>query len=81
MKSLIQVVAVAAALVVPVVSFAQSNAPLSRAQVRAEIVQLERAGYRPANDNATNYPVDIQAAESRLSALKNKPSGPVYLLP
>ncbi|MEX3810725.1 DUF4148 domain-containing protein [Paraburkholderia sp. BR13439] len=63
-KSLI----VAAIVAVPVVSFAQSNAPVTRAQVRAELVQLEKAGYNPAADYNT-YPQDIQAAEARVSAL------------
>ncbi|MGF6243602.1 MULTISPECIES: DUF4148 domain-containing protein [Paraburkholderia] len=67
MKSLIQAVAVAAALVVPVASFAQqSNAPVTRAQVRAELVQLEQAGYRPGISDPF-YPANIQAAEARVS--------------
>jgi uncharacterized membrane protein len=49
MKSLIQAVVVAAALAAPVAVFAQSNAPLTRAQVRAELVQLEKAGYKPGS--------------------------------
>ena len=48
MKSLIQAVVVAAALAAPVAVFAQSNQPVTRAQVRAELVQLEKAGYHPA---------------------------------
>ena len=67
MKSLIQAVAVAAALIVPVASFAQSNAPLTRAQVRAELVQLEKAGYNPAVGEDPHYPQDIQAAEARVA--------------
>ena len=68
MKSLIQAVVVAAALAAPVAVFAQSNAPVTRAQVRAELVQLEKAGYNPAAaDNAT-YPADIQAAEAKVAA-------------
>ncbi|HEY4804432.1 MAG TPA: DUF4148 domain-containing protein [Paraburkholderia sp.] len=62
-KSLI----VAAAVVVPVVSFAQSNEPLTRAQVRAELVQLEKAGYNPAADY-NDYPQHIQAAQARVDA-------------
>ena len=55
MKSLIQAVALAAVLAVPAVSFAQSDAPVTRAQVRAELVQLEKAGYNPGNaDNSTS---------------------------
>jgi hypothetical protein len=68
MKSLIQAVAVAAALVAPVASFAQSTAPVTRAQVRAEIVQLERVGYHVGDGDNANYPEAIQAAEARVSA-------------
>jgi hypothetical protein len=67
MKTLISAVVVAAALVVPVASFAQSNQPVTRAQVRAELVQLEKAGYNPASDQAT-YPANIQAAQARVDA-------------
>ncbi|CAB3776943.1 hypothetical protein LMG28614_00317 [Paraburkholderia ultramafica] len=67
MKTLISAVVVAAALVVPVASFAQSNQPVTRAQVRAELVQLEKAGYNPAGDHAT-YPANIQAAQARVDA-------------
>ncbi|MEQ5843828.1 hypothetical protein BWP39_29680 [Paraburkholderia acidicola] len=68
MKSLIQAVVVAAALVAPVAVFAQSNAPLTRAQVRAELVQLEKAGYQPGAADNTTYPVQIQAAEAKVAA-------------
>ncbi|MFC0397456.1 DUF4148 domain-containing protein [Paraburkholderia rhizosphaerae] len=69
MKSLIKAVAIAAVLAAPVVSFAQSNqAPVTRAQVRAELVQLEKAGYNPAMSNDATYPADIQAAERRVQA-------------
>ena len=67
MKTFIQAVAVAAVLAVPAVSFAQSNAPLTRAQVRAELVQLEQAGYQPNTDNY-DYPVQLQAVERRVAA-------------
>ncbi|MFM0039268.1 DUF4148 domain-containing protein [Paraburkholderia strydomiana] len=67
MKTLISAVVVAAALVAPVASFAQSNQPVTRAQVRAELVQLEKAGYNPSNDNFA-YPASIQAAQARVDA-------------
>jgi len=74
MKTLIQVVVVAA-LVAPALSFAQSsNAPVSRAQVRAELVQIEQAGYRPGDDD-THYPVAVQAAEGRVAAENGATSG------
>jgi hypothetical protein len=57
MKSLIQVVVIAAVLVAPVASFAQSNnQPVTRAQVRAELVQVEQAGYSPARGRDPYYP-------------------------
>jgi len=68
MKFLIQIVVVAAALAAPAVSFAQrSNAPLTRAQVYAKLVQLEKAGYNPGTVSVY-YPADIQVAEARLAA-------------
>jgi hypothetical protein len=44
MNSIIKAVAIAVALSAPVVSFAQSNQPLTRAEVRSQLVQLEKAG-------------------------------------
>jgi hypothetical protein len=68
MKSLIQAVAIAAVLAAPVASFAQSSQPVTRAQVRAELVQLEKAGYSPTRGVDPDYPADIQAAEARVAA-------------
>jgi hypothetical protein len=75
MKSLIQAVAVAAALIVPVASFAQSNAPLTRAEVRAQLTQLEQAGFKPSAGDATAYPANIQAAEAKVAATNAVSSG------
>ncbi|MCA8202086.1 DUF4148 domain-containing protein [Burkholderia sp. AU33545] len=70
MKSLIKAVALAALVAAPVVSFAQSNQqPLTRAQVRAELVQLEKAGYNP--NDWINYPENIQAAQAKIAAAQN----------
>ncbi|MDR5813539.1 MULTISPECIES: DUF4148 domain-containing protein [unclassified Caballeronia] len=67
MKTLVSALAVAAALAVPALSFAQqADAPLSRAQVRAELAQLQQAGYNP-NISDPSYPQNIQAAEARVS--------------
>lgn len=57
----------AAVVAVPALSFAQSNEPVTRAQVRAELAALQRAGYNPSGDQ-TQYPQNIQQAEARLSA-------------
>lgn len=54
--------------VTPVPSTAQSNHPLTRAEVHDQLVQIEKAGYEPYRGNDTNYPGDIQAAEARVSA-------------
>jgi hypothetical protein len=67
MKSLIQAVVIAAVLAAPVASFAQSNQPVTRAQVRAELAQLEKAGYQPGHADP-HYPADIQAAQARVDA-------------
>lgn len=67
MKTLISAVVVAAALAAPVASFAQSNQPVTRAEVRAQLVQLEKAGYNPVADHA-DYPANLQAAQARVDA-------------
>lgn len=75
MKNLIQAVVVAAALAAPVAVFAQSNQPVTRAQVRAELVQIEKAGYNPAHGADPHYPEDIQAAEAKVAAQNGATSG------
>jgi cytochrome c556 len=75
MKNLIQAVVVAAALAAPVAVFAQSNQPVTRAQVRAELIQLEKAGYNPARGEDPYYPADIQAAEAKVAAQNGATSG------
>jgi hypothetical protein len=65
---LVQSLIVAAALAIPAVSsFAQSNQPVTRAEVKAQLVQIEKAGYDPAGDQ-TQYPANIQAAQARVNA-------------
>jgi hypothetical protein len=65
-KSLIPAIVVASALAGPGFASAQENSPLTRAQVKAELVQLEKAGYKPDSDNVT-YPAQLQAAEGRVA--------------
>jgi len=67
MKALVSTLLVACVLAAPAAAFAQTanpaNAPVTRAQVVADLARLEQAGYRPvAND--LNYPDDIQHAEA-----------------
>jgi hypothetical protein len=69
-KSLIPAVVIVSALAAPTFAFAQSNdnnGPLTRAEVKAQLVQLEKAGYNPAGDQV-NYPQNIQAAQARVDA-------------
>jgi len=83
MKALVSTLLVACALAAPAAAFAQTastatNAPVTRAQVIAELTRLEQAGYRPsARDN--NYPDDIQHAEAivaRQEAQKTQQAAP-----
>ena len=65
-KFLISALVISSALAAPAFAFAQSNGPITRAQVKAELVQLEKAGYSPSGEDV-NYPQDIQAAEQRVA--------------
>ncbi|REE23601.1 MULTISPECIES: DUF4148 domain-containing protein [unclassified Paraburkholderia] len=75
MNSLVQAVVVAAALAAPIAVFAQSSQPVTRAQVRAELIQLEKAGYDPSARNDATYPAEIQAAEAKVAAQNGSASG------
>lgn len=56
----------------PALSFAQSStAPVTRAQVRAELVRLEQAGYNISAGEDAHYPADIQAAEAKIATDAN----------
>jgi Domain of unknown function (DUF4148) len=65
-KTFIPAFVLASALAAPAFAFAQSTQPLTRAEVRADLVRLEKAGYVPGADEV-NYPADIQAAEQRVA--------------
>jgi hypothetical protein len=58
---------VAAALVIPAASSCAQDKPLTRAEVRSQLVQLEKSGYKPGG-KSRNYPDDIQAAEAKVAA-------------
>jgi len=47
----------------------------TRADVRAEIVALEAAGWNPA-DNDMNYPDSIRDAQHRIAAKQSQPQVP-----
>ncbi len=71
MKSLVYAMVAASALSIPLASYAQSvspnNGPVTRAQVRQDLINVEQAGYRPVGRDPY-YPEDIQAAEQRVNA-------------
>ncbi|EGD00604.1 TPA: DUF4148 domain-containing protein [Burkholderia aenigmatica] len=63
----LKLLALSLAVLSPVASFAQSdNVPLTRAQVRAQLIQIEKAGYFPQRKDP-NYPDSLLAAERRIS--------------
>jgi Domain of unknown function (DUF4148) len=68
MKSLIKAAVIASVLAVPALSFAQSDAPLTRAQVQADLVQFEQSAPRGAFGRDPYYPVSAQAAETRIAS-------------
>jgi len=73
MKHLNNAIAIVALVATPISAFSQSNQPLSRAQVRDELVQLHNAGYNPLDDR-NSWPTHIQAAEARIAAQKEAAS-------
>jgi len=65
---------VATALAVPFAGQAHAqSSTVTRTQVRDDLVQLEKAGYRPGN-NDLYYPRDIQATEARIAATNGSPA-------
>ncbi|MBW0445793.1 DUF4148 domain-containing protein [bacterium M00.F.Ca.ET.228.01.1.1] len=68
MNTQIKLIALFVALAAPLASFAQAEQPLTRAEVKAQLKQIQQAGYNPAVAVDANYPADIQAAEARVAA-------------
>ena len=62
-----RILAVAVLAVAPALSFADTGHGLTRAEVRADLIRLEQAGYNPAGSEA-HYPDDIAAAEQAVAA-------------
>lgn len=65
--SLMQAIVAAAVVTASTVSFAQANTPVTRAQVKSELTQLEKSGYALDGSNI-DYPANLQAAEARTGA-------------
>jgi len=68
MKKVAAISAFVCAMAAPVFSFAQATGGLTRAQVVADLVRLEQAGYNPSAASDPHYPEDIQAAEAKVAA-------------
>ncbi|AFQ52076.1 DUF4148 domain-containing protein [Burkholderia cepacia] len=64
MKRLIHAVAIALAVSAPLAALAQSNPPLTRAQVHAEVKALKQAGFQPSD---WFYPASIVSAEAKIA--------------
>ncbi|VWB11557.1 membrane protein [Burkholderia lata] len=68
-----RLIAVAVLAAIPALSFADTGHGLTRADVRAELVRLEQAGYNPARSEP-HYPEDIAAALQVAQSDQNGPS-------
>jgi hypothetical protein len=69
MNSRFFIVAITTAIFLPLAAHAQTNgSSVTRQQVRADLIQLERAGYQPGRANNPHYPDDLLAAEARIHA-------------
>ncbi|WP_322014229.1 DUF4148 domain-containing protein [Paraburkholderia sp. J12] len=68
MKRLLYASVMFAVSVAPMVSFAQSSKPLTRAQVIADLIAVENAGFHPGSVDYVEYPGNLQAAEARVAA-------------
>jgi uncharacterized protein DUF4148 len=72
MKTLATLAIALGMLCAPALSFAQAtNAPLTRAEVRADLIRVEQAGFNPASGDDVYYPADIQAAEAKVAAQRD----------
>jgi hypothetical protein len=71
MVFLINATLIAAAVLIPAVASAQSIEPLTREQVRAELLQLEKAGYNPLSNCTGDCPGSLRRAEAILTQHQN----------
>jgi hypothetical protein len=72
MKTFIQTLFAAAAVCVCGIAYAQTNQPITRAQVRAELTALIQQGYKPNRDD---YPITLLAAQQRLDEQRDSNLG------
>jgi hypothetical protein len=75
MKNSIRSIFILAAFASPAVALAQANQqPVTRAEVRAELRQIEQAGYNPTRSDKL-YPADVEAANARIAAAHGTATG------
>jgi hypothetical protein len=67
MKLFNKIILSTAVLALPLVSFAQAQTPLTRAEVESQLAQLEKAGYSTYGSDI-QYPDNMKAAEARVAA-------------
>ncbi|NRO99355.1 DUF4148 domain-containing protein [Paraburkholderia sp. NMBU_R16] len=68
MKSLVKATLISCIVSAPLLAHAQADSsPVTRAEVRADLIRVENAGYRPVSGDAS-YPTDTQAAEAKVAA-------------
>lgn len=79
MKTTLSAILTISMLSMPLAAFAQSsNGSVTRAQVRSELVQLEKVGYRPGEDGP-HYPDALLSAEARVNGGSHvRPIGSSY---
>lgn len=76
MEAIIVAAISSATLIAPLGSLAQDNPrPTTRAQVKSELAAVEKAGYAPRD--WVHYPENIQAAQRRVDAEREKARCPV----
>jgi hypothetical protein len=67
-KKLTAVLFVTSVLATPALAYAETVGGLTRAEVYADLVRVEKAGYNPSAGDDTKYPGDIQADEAKIAA-------------
>jgi hypothetical protein len=68
-KSLVPAIVLTSALGAPAFAYAQDEGTVSRPAVKADLIQMEQAGYNVEGDHTT-YPAQAQAAEQRVEATR-----------
>ncbi|MEK6350148.1 MAG: DUF4148 domain-containing protein [Burkholderia sp.] len=68
-----RLLAVAALMAAPALSFAAAPQAPTRADVRADLIRVEQAGYRPISGDAS-YPADLETALVHVHSDQNSPS-------